>query len=465
MANITLDKMKTIVQSIVASVTRYKPNLSVNDPDDPRYVAGRLCYKAKKTVEEVPETTVTFAENNGLYTAELTSVPGVQAAGDVRTVVWDGVAYVCKAGDYGGIGLALGNRSLYNAMAGESNPDTGEPFVWTMMPQHGISVLATKDTAETHPVSCWADKEVVHTLPKEYLPQIPTDKLPDLGLAPVATSGSYNDLLNKPTIPTVPSDIVRYNTTQDLTTAQKTQARTNIGAGTSSFDGAYSSLTGAPTLATVATSGSYNDLDDRTHYEEKNSEVIAEFTGYWDGTKKTFIKTYTQMGITESLFADVNGTETYDVVLLKTSDGETVAHLSGAFKSTQYTSGYKYYCYAMGNRSLLNETQYKDLYDANDTGEEYCIAVTEAFYNSALQGSYCNITVFAKSHASARGDKVTMVRNTTNVKKLDDIFIPSTIQRVGQPLYLTDSAGAKWHLVVGTDGTLSATAVTEEATE
>ena len=58
-----------------------------------------------------------------------------------------------------------------------------------------------------------------------------------------------------------------------------------------------------------------------------------------------------------------------------------------------------------------------------------------------------------------------MVRNTTNVKKLDDIFIPSTIQRVGQPLYLTDSAGAKWHLVVGTDGTLSATAVTEEATE
>ena len=45
-------------------------------------------------------------------------------------------------------------------------------------------------------------------------------------LATVATSGSYADLLNKPTL----------------------------------FSGAYSALTGAPSLATVATSGSYNDL-------------------------------------------------------------------------------------------------------------------------------------------------------------------------------------------------------------
>lgn len=37
-------------------------------------------------------------------------------------------------------------------------------------------------------------------------------------------------------------------------------ARTAIGAGTSSFDGTWGSLTGKPTFATVATSGSYNDL-------------------------------------------------------------------------------------------------------------------------------------------------------------------------------------------------------------
>lgn len=61
-----------------------------------------------------------------------------------------------------------------------------------------------------------------------------------VNLATVATSGSYNDLSNKPTIPTKSSwnydDVyVKYNAAQTLTDAQKSQARTNIGAGTSSL--------------------------------------------------------------------------------------------------------------------------------------------------------------------------------------------------------------------------------------
>lgn len=468
MANITLDKMKTIVQSIVASVTRYKPNLSVNDPDDPRYVAGRLCYKAKKTVEEVPETTVTFAENNGLYMAELTSVPGVQAIGDVRTVVWDGVAYVCKAGDYMGAGFALGNRSLYNAVTGGSNPDTGEPFVWAMSPTYGISVLMTLDAAETHTVSCWADKEVVHTLPKEYLPQIPTDKLPDLGLAPVATSGSYNDLLNKPTIPTVPSDIVRYNTTQDLTTAQKTQARTNIGAGTSSFDGAYSSLTGAPTLATVATSGSYNDLSNlpgqvdwsvkdassrqhilnRPFYEDRSRALftftskqnpVAKFehegTGYFYGNSETGYS----INLPEAQLFEVtvNG---YD---------ETFQSVAKKYKDK---NGYIYHI-GLGNAKMGADVGWIDAnfpsMPVEDTGEPFFVMKRGNTANSQIVSTVQNAKLMS------------LYAIDIELVQLNEIFIPDSIQRVGQPLYLTDSAGAKWQLVVGTDGTLTATAVTE----
>lgn len=73
--------------------------------------------------------------------------------------------------------------------------------------------------------------------------QIPASSVS--GLAKVATSGSYNDLSNKPTIPT---DYVKY-TAQTLTTAQKTQARSNIGAGTSNFSGNYNDLTNKPTPA------------------------------------------------------------------------------------------------------------------------------------------------------------------------------------------------------------------------
>ena len=49
-------------------------------------------------------------------------------------------------------------------------------------------------------------------------------------------------------------------TTQTLTDAQKQQARTNIGAGTSSFDGDYNSLTNKPTIPTK-TSQLTNDSD------------------------------------------------------------------------------------------------------------------------------------------------------------------------------------------------------------
>lgn len=52
-------------------------------------------------------------------------------------------------------------------------------------------------------------------------------------------------------------DAVKY-TEQTLTTAQKTQARTNIGAGTSSFSGSYGDLTNAPPL--VKGSGTGGDM-------------------------------------------------------------------------------------------------------------------------------------------------------------------------------------------------------------
>lgn len=76
-----------------------------------------------------------------------------------------------------------------------------------------------------------------------------------VNLATVATSGSYNDLSNKPTIPTKSSwnydDVyVKYTASQSLTDAQKSQARTNIGAGTSSL------VIG--TTASTAAAGNHN---------------------------------------------------------------------------------------------------------------------------------------------------------------------------------------------------------------
>lgn len=84
-------------------------------------------------------------------------------------------------------------------------------------------------------------------------------------LATVATSGSYNDLSNKPTIPAAQ---VQSNWTQTTTTAAD-----------------Y--IKNKPTLATVATSGSYNDLSNKptiptvnnaTLTIQKNGTTVKTFT-------------------------------------------------------------------------------------------------------------------------------------------------------------------------------------------
>ncbi|MEI6821128.1 MAG: DUF1566 domain-containing protein [Bacteroidota bacterium] len=72
-------------------------------------------------------------------------------------------------------------------------------------------------------------------------------------LATVATSGSYTDLSNQPTIPSaqVNSD---WNSVTGLSQILNKPTL---------FDGTWTSLTGKPTLSTVATSGSYTDLSNK----------------------------------------------------------------------------------------------------------------------------------------------------------------------------------------------------------
>lgn len=71
------------------------------------------------------------------------------------------------------------------------------------------------------------------------------------------------------------SNVVKY-VPQTLTSAEKSQARNNIGAGTSSFSGNYNDLSNKPTLATVATSGNYNDLSNKPSIPTKTSDLTND---------------------------------------------------------------------------------------------------------------------------------------------------------------------------------------------
>lgn len=109
------------------------------------------------------------------------------------------------------------------------------------------------------------------------LTTVVSQKADTASLATVATSGSYADLTNKPSIPTVPTDVSAFTNDAGYAIAA------NLATVASS--GAYADLTGKPTiptvptvvsaftndagyalassLATVATTGSYNDLSNQ----------------------------------------------------------------------------------------------------------------------------------------------------------------------------------------------------------
>ena len=121
-------------------------------------------------------------------------------------------------------------------------------------------------------------------------------------LATVAFSGSYNDLTNKPTIPTKTSDLT--NDSNFVSNTSYATANTGgvvkVGSGLSITNGVLSTTGGGvadavewdnvlnkPTFSTVATSGSYNDLSNKPTIPtvnngqltiQKNGTNVATFT-------------------------------------------------------------------------------------------------------------------------------------------------------------------------------------------
>ena len=105
----------------------------------------------------------------------------------------------------------------------------------------------------------------------------------------VCSTGSYNDLIDKPTIPTLTSELT--NDSGFLTEHQPIKTingESLVGSGNlviNSFSGSYNDLTDKPTFSTVATTGSYNDLSDKPTIPSNTVPIQVEFA---DGTSTTY---------------------------------------------------------------------------------------------------------------------------------------------------------------------------------
>jgi hypothetical protein len=128
---------------------------------------------------------------------------------------------------------------------------------------------------ETDPtISAWAkeaNKPVYDYSEIQNTPTIPT--VPDL--AAVATSGNYNDLQNRPQIPQIPANVSAFNNDKGYLTTETDPTVSAWAKAATKPTYNYSEIKNTPTLSTVATSGNYNDLQNRPQIPQIPADVSA----------------------------------------------------------------------------------------------------------------------------------------------------------------------------------------------
>ena len=438
-----------------------KPDWNQNDSTAADYVKNRPFYTGDP-VETVlvEETTVPLSDPGyGIYMAQ-SQVAFEIKVGETYKVYWDGAAYECP-GAFLNEANFIGNLSI-----GGAGSDTGEPFLIGQVASNFIIVYA-KDTSDSHTFSISELVAEVVKIDKKYIP--------DLDLAPVAKSGDYYDLNNRPTVyndvvrysvsqgltsaqqniarqnidaasTSAVAGVVKYTASQDLSVTQKQQARTNIGAGTSSFSGNYNDLTNKPDI--VQSDWEVNDDSDMAYIKNRT---------HYDYTKYTQI-TFLNWPTASSLINDIYyyGERTGSSLGITAGDIYKVS----CSNDTTYISTCKYVpilgqpiAYkgrVLGNARLGADAGYLDVTNPNypitdtDTGEPWCFISYSHTAKIAIISTIPNFNIQGLAVQSAH-----------ELKQLDEKYIPSTIQRVEDDVIIpssTPDSDKKFKIIVDDSG-------------
>ena len=213
------------------------------------------------------------------------------------------------------------------ATSGSYNDLSNKPTI-----PSAVTVDSALSSTSTNPVqnkavySALAGKMNTVTLAKVATSGSYSDLSNKPSLATVATSGSYADLSNKPTIPSA----VTVDSALSTTSTNPVQNKV--------INTALASKVNASALATVATSGSYNDLLNKPTISSGITVVAESYTS--SGWYRKYSDGWIEQGIPFSMsLAGSSGTKTINFLLSM----NTVYGWSGPFPN--YTRTFTYYSY------------------------------------------------------------------------------------------------------------------------
>ncbi len=165
---------------------------------------------------------------------------------------------------------------------------------------------------------------------------------------PTLFDGDYNSLSNKPTIPTVPSNVSEFNNDAEYVTTTQLNAANYITAADVpaqvnadwNATGGAAQILNKPTLATVATSGSYNDLSDKPTIPTVPANV-SEFNNdanYVTTTQLNAANYITAADISEQVNADWDATSGAAQILNKPTIPTVPTDVSEFNNDAQYVN-------------------------------------------------------------------------------------------------------------------------------
>ena len=401
------------ISSMVTPVVKINPKYldqsdwNQNDVTAPSYVKNRPFYTGyteEKTL--IKEGTVNFKEGNGNYSGSIRST-FTPIVGDTYKVLWDGITYDSTCFNFEERAI-IGNLSIMGI-----GSDTGEPFFIRI----GSTIkIYTLDTAASHTFSVNGRTTQIIKIDEKYLPDFIATKS-DVETANTAATNAQTTANNAQT---TANNAVKYTASQNLTDAQKQQARTNIGAGTSSFSGNYNDLVNKPTIV----QGDWdvnNDTDmayikNRTHYDYTKYTEIP-FSGTYQPTASSLINGTYYYGQKTGGSLNITSGNIYKV---NSSNGPTYISTCRTVPIPGQISSYA--GHVLGNAQLGVDAGYLDgtnpHYPITDTGEPWCFISYVHTAKNAIISTISNFKIYS-----------VYVQSAHELKQLDEKYIPSTIAR------------------------------------